>query len=201
MGGRHRCGDGRWRRSDSADRAATVWTHAGHPVGDPATGARRRRRGGDLRCVRRGRRSGDGSGPGRIDATRPGRRRPGQRRSGRWPGRRTTTPTTTRCCTPTRRRTATTPERREPSPSTCRPTGPVDVDKPRSWQRLPQLLFGVGGCGGPAGRRRRRRRADPAVDDARPSPSTAPLTATSAPPTSVAPPPPPSRKRRRASSR
>lgn len=63
------------------------------------------------------------------------------------------------------------------------PTGPIDVDRPRRWQRMPQLVFGlaavmaVAAVSGVA-------IALTSVDDGTPAP-------TKAPPTTVVPPPPP----------
>jgi hypothetical protein len=71
------------------------------------------------------------------------------------------------------------------------PTGPVAVEEPRTWHRLPQLIFGlvamvallaVGGVAVVLAN---------ATDDTRPTPSPVPLTATSVPRTTVEPPPPP----------
>jgi hypothetical protein len=71
---------------------------------------------------------------------------------------------------------------------------PRQDDEPRSWQRLPLLLFGVAAVvalvavGGVA------IALTSATDETRPTPTTAPVTATSPPappPTSIAPPPPP----------
>ncbi len=73
------------------------------------------------------------------------------------------------------------------------PTGPVDVDKPRSWHRLPQLVFGlaavvaVAAVSGVA-------IALTSVDEGTPAPTKTPTTTVPPPPpppTSVAPPPPP----------
>lgn len=67
----------------------------------------------------------------------------------------------------------------------------VDVDANRSWQRLPQLVFGVAvamallAVGGVA------IVLTSNSDQTRPTPTPVPITAPSAPPSSVAPPPPP----------
>ena len=72
------------------------------------------------------------------------------------------------------------------------PTGPIDVDEPRAWQRLPQLVFGVAAVvalvafGGVA------IALTSATGDSTPTPTPTPKTATATPlSSSVAPPPPP----------
>ena len=64
-----------------------------------------------------------------------------RRLSARWPGRRTTTSRTNPSRTPARTRMTPMPFRCVNPCSTCPATGPIE--KPRTWQRLPRLVFGV----------------------------------------------------------